>query len=137
MSNLVWMLAATIAVMEGSAAFAQQMLWVMADELNRRSCPDATCPIVGRLFFQESAQIHERNGEWPRITAYYIDTGCALSGPCGPRERDEGTKGAVVGFDICGVCAKPRDNTKLFKHKGIGTMDPKFGIGVRQQKTTV
>ena len=80
MSRLVMMVTATIAVMAGSAALAQQMLWVTADELNRRSCPDATCPIVGRLYFQESAQIHERHGEWSRITAYYIDTGCALSG---------------------------------------------------------
>ena len=45
--------------------------WVTVDRLNRRTCPDATCEIVGQLFFREGAHILETRGGWGRISKYY------------------------------------------------------------------
>ncbi len=80
MPRLILLITAAVAVLAASVALAQEKLWVTADVLNRRSCPVASCPIVGRLYFREVAEVHERRGEWVRITKYYVDTGCALYG---------------------------------------------------------
>ncbi len=53
-----------------SVAYAEK-LWVTVDRLNRRTCPDTSCGIVGRLFFREGVDVFERRGSWVRISRYY------------------------------------------------------------------
>ena len=53
-----------------------EKLWVTVDRLNRRTCPDTSCGIVGRLFFREGVQVFERRGGWVRISRYY-NASCA------------------------------------------------------------
>lgn len=49
--------------------------WVTADRLNRRTCPDTSCGIVGWLGFREKATVLEIDGGWARITKPY-DASC-------------------------------------------------------------
>ncbi len=69
-----------IATVAASPTEAQDKVWVTADTVNRRSCPDTACPIVGRLYFREAAEALERHGNWVRVSKYYVDPGCAFSG---------------------------------------------------------
>ncbi|WP_420393335.1 SH3 domain-containing protein [Acuticoccus sp.] len=45
--------------------------WVTAERLNRRTCPSESCGIVGRLLFREGVRILERRDGWVRITEPY------------------------------------------------------------------
>ena len=48
-----------------------ELLWVTSDRLNRRTCPDLRCGIVGMFFFREGTErLEERNG-WARVSRYY------------------------------------------------------------------
>ncbi|MGI9505720.1 MAG: SH3 domain-containing protein [Geminicoccaceae bacterium] len=58
-----------------SQVLADGRLWVTADHLNRRTCPSSDCGIVGQLFFRESVEILERQGQWARISKRY-DAAC-------------------------------------------------------------
>lgn len=56
-------------------AMAAADAWVTADRLNRRTCPDVKCGIVGVLMFREPVTIFEKQGSWARISKYY-DASC-------------------------------------------------------------
>ncbi len=77
---VVTLLSLALVITHSHLATAQDRLWVTADSLNRRSCPAEVCPVVGTLFFGESAQVLEQRGEWVRITKHYQDFGCAQHG---------------------------------------------------------
>ncbi len=67
-------LVATLATLSVPAHAARDG-WVTVDNLNRRTCPAATCGVVGVLKFREKATILEEKGGWARITRYY-DASC-------------------------------------------------------------
>lgn len=50
--------------------------WNTSDRLNRRTCPDTSCGIVGALMFREKATVLERRGDWARVTGLY-DAACS------------------------------------------------------------
>ena len=52
-------------------AYAEKETWVTVDRLNRRTCPNTSCGVVGRLFFREKATIYEEQDGWARISKYY------------------------------------------------------------------
>lgn len=56
-------------------AMAASDAWVTADRLNRRTCPDVKCGIVGVLMFRERVTILETRGGWARVSKYY-DAAC-------------------------------------------------------------
>ena len=56
-------------------ALAAADTWVTAERLNRRTCPDATCGVVGQLFFREKATVFEVQNDWGRVSKYY-DASC-------------------------------------------------------------
>ena len=45
--------------------------WVTSDRLNRRTCPNVTCGIVGVFFFREQAIVYEEKDGWARVSKYY------------------------------------------------------------------
>lgn len=45
--------------------------WVTSDRLDRRTCPSASCGLVGQLFFREKATVFERRNGWGRISKHY------------------------------------------------------------------
>lgn len=47
------------------------MLWVTVQRLDRHTCPDKACGVVGTLFFREAATPFEERGDWVRITREY------------------------------------------------------------------
>jgi hypothetical protein len=49
--------------------------WVNTDRLNRRTCPNSACGIVGQLFFREKVKIFEEKTGWARISKHY-DASC-------------------------------------------------------------
>ena len=49
--------------------------WVNVDRLNRRTCPNESCGIVGQLYFREKTTVYEEREGWARITKYY-DAAC-------------------------------------------------------------
>lgn len=49
--------------------------WVTTDRLNRRTCPQSSCGIVGQQFLGEGVTIHEEREGWARITEPY-DAAC-------------------------------------------------------------
>ena len=55
--------------------YAQSDAWVAVDELDRRTCPAASCGIVGQLLKNEQVTIVEEKDGWGRITIYY-DAAC-------------------------------------------------------------
>lgn len=76
---LLLALAAT-ALVDGPAA-AQDKAWVTARELNRHSCPDPSCPVVGQNRLGDAITMYERLGKWVRISAFNVDPGCADGRP--------------------------------------------------------
>lgn len=58
-----------------SQGLAETAAWVTVDSLNRRTCPEASCGVVGKLGFREKATILEEKEGWARITKYY-DASC-------------------------------------------------------------
>jgi hypothetical protein len=56
-------------------ATASDNAWVTSDGLNRRTCPDVSCGIVGFLFFRESVTVLEEKSGWARVSKYY-DASC-------------------------------------------------------------
>lgn len=62
-------------------AAAQDKAWVTARELNRHSCPDPSCPVVGRNSLGDAITMYERLGKWVRISAFNVDPGCADGRP--------------------------------------------------------
>ncbi len=58
-------------VVHSKTTSAPSKFWVTSERLNRRTCPDTRCGIVGRFFFREGVDIHERIGNWARVTKYY------------------------------------------------------------------
>jgi hypothetical protein len=56
-------------------ASADTELWVKDDRAERRTCPNISCGLVGRLFFREKATILEERYGWGRISQYY-DASC-------------------------------------------------------------
>ncbi|MBK8457631.1 MAG: hypothetical protein IPL47_11450 [Phyllobacteriaceae bacterium] len=57
----------------GSAVASEVKMWVSVDQTDRMTCPSENCGKVGRLFFRESAVVHEIVGTWARVTKYYDD----------------------------------------------------------------
>jgi hypothetical protein len=57
------------------SAYAAENYWVTSDTLERRTCPAATCGVVGQLLFREKASVLEVKNGWARITTYY-DASC-------------------------------------------------------------
>ena len=55
--------------------FAGDDYWVTVDRLNRRTCPESSCGVVGQLFYREKVTVFERKSEWVRISKYY-DASC-------------------------------------------------------------
>lgn len=51
-------------------------MWVTADRLARRTCPSASCGVVGQHFFREAADVLEIRGDWARISKRY-DASCS------------------------------------------------------------
>jgi len=72
-----FILLAFIGVATTLPAYASETAWVTSDRLNRRTCPDTSCGVVGQLFYREGVQIKEERGGWARITKYY-DASCYL-----------------------------------------------------------
>lgn len=68
-------LVALIVAITALPATAADKYWVTSDTLNRRTCPDTSCGIVGRLLHRESVQLLEAKGGWARISKYY-DASC-------------------------------------------------------------
>lgn len=62
-------------VLVAGSAMAETDMWVTADRLSRRTCPDTKCGVVGQLFFREKATILEQRNGWARISKYY-DASC-------------------------------------------------------------
>lgn len=55
--------------------FAGDEYWVTVDRLDRRTCPESVCGVVGQLFFREKVTVLERDSGWVRISKYY-DASC-------------------------------------------------------------
>ena len=53
------------------SAYASDDYWVTSDRLDRRTCPNENCGIVGQLFYREKAVVYETKGNWVRITKPY------------------------------------------------------------------
>ncbi|MES2663292.1 MAG: SH3 domain-containing protein [Pseudomonadota bacterium] len=45
-------------------------MWVSANSLNKRTCPNLSCGIVGRLVKDNSVQVYEEKNDWVRVTPY-------------------------------------------------------------------
>lgn len=56
---------------EAEVASDDGKLWVTSEYLDRHSCPDDSCGVVGRLSFREAATPLEERGGWVRITKEY------------------------------------------------------------------
>ena len=54
---------------------ADSEAWVTVDRLNRRTCPNSECGVVGFLMFREKTTIHEEKNGWARVSKYY-DAAC-------------------------------------------------------------
>lgn len=54
---------------------ADSEAWVTVDRLNRRTCPNSKCGVVGVLMFREKATIYEERDGWARVSKYY-DASC-------------------------------------------------------------
>jgi len=50
-------------------------MWVSAERIDRHTCASAACGVVGRLDFREAVDVHERNGDWIRVSKFY-DASC-------------------------------------------------------------
>lgn len=48
-----------------------QKYWVAGNGLNRRTCPETKCGVVGQLQFREAVTVHEQRGSWARISEPY------------------------------------------------------------------
>jgi hypothetical protein len=44
--------------------------WVASDRLNRRTCPDVRCGVVGSFMFREGVTIYEERNGWARVSKY-------------------------------------------------------------------
>jgi len=62
-------------VVISSPLLAADKHWVTVDRLNRRTCPDIHCGVVGQLFYREGVTIFEEKEGWARISKYY-DASC-------------------------------------------------------------
>lgn len=62
---------AFLVVLTSIPVMAAEDKWVTVDRLNRRTCPDSACGVVGQLFFREKARIYEEKSGWVRISKYY------------------------------------------------------------------
>ena len=80
LTHLLLLALAATALMDGPAA-AQDKAWVTARELDRHSCPDPACPVVGRNRLGDAITMYERLGKWVRISAFTVDPGCADNRP--------------------------------------------------------
>lgn len=58
-----------------SNALAEEDYWVTVDRLNKRTCSENSCGVLGQLFFREKVTVKERHNGWARITKYY-DASC-------------------------------------------------------------
>lgn len=56
---------------DAEAASDDGKFWVTSEYLDRHSCPDDSCGVVGRLSFREAATPLEERGGWVRITKEY------------------------------------------------------------------
>lgn len=64
---------------EARANTTVPQMWVTSDRLNRRTCPDERCGIVGVYMFREAANVIEERGGFVRVTPYY-DAACTING---------------------------------------------------------
>lgn len=64
---LVWLFAVS--------SHADQQAWVTVEEIDRASCPDDSCGIIGQLMKHEKVTMLEEKEGWARISIYY-DAGC-------------------------------------------------------------
>lgn len=62
-------------MLAATSALAADTLWVTAERLHRRTCPDTQCGSVGWLFYREQAIVYEKKGGWGRVSKYY-DASC-------------------------------------------------------------
>lgn len=58
-----------------TTAVTEEYVWVAVDRLNRRTCPSRDCGIVGRAFYRERFEVHERLEGWVRVSEPY-DASC-------------------------------------------------------------
>lgn len=56
---------------EDQGQIPQGEAWVTADVLNRRTCPDPKCGIVGTLRYRGHVDIYEEQNGWVRTSRYY------------------------------------------------------------------
>lgn len=64
---------------DGSGTISAKQMWVNSDRLNRRTCPNEHCGIVGTLMLREEVKVLEERNGFARITPFY-DAACTSSG---------------------------------------------------------
>ena len=52
--------------------WAEDVMWVNVDRLERRTCPDEKCGLVGELFFREKVAVYDVKDGWIRSTRPYV-----------------------------------------------------------------
>ena len=62
-------------VRNDSTSAEEPNAWVTIDGLNRRTCPDVSCGIVGVQFFREGVTVREQSDGWSRVSRSY-DASC-------------------------------------------------------------
>lgn len=68
--RLKLLLAVCVTATTPLAAHAAE-LYVKANSLNVRLCPDGACPVKTRLEYGAKVTVFERKGEWARISAFH------------------------------------------------------------------
>ncbi|WP_431023957.1 hypothetical protein [Halomonas sp. H5] len=56
---------------DGFSESVGELYWVTSDRLNRRTCPSASCGVVGRLMFREATNVYEVRDGWARVSEPY------------------------------------------------------------------
>lgn len=64
---------------DGGGTISAKQMWVTSDRLNRRTCPEEHCGIVGTLMFREEVKVLEERNGFARVSPYY-DAACTVSG---------------------------------------------------------
>src|SRR5687767_7944004 len=60
---------------ERTTESAGSKMWVSTERIDRHTCASAACGVVGTLDFREAVDVHERKGDWIRVSKLY-DASC-------------------------------------------------------------
>lgn len=67
----LWIVLVSLALLGSASAGALEKRWVIADRLERKTCPSSKCGTVGQLLLRESVDVLEVKDGWVRISRLY------------------------------------------------------------------